>query len=210
MTGKLVHIVDDEESIRKSTGLLLGANGYSVRPWASSREFLDWVDERSTGCVLLDIRMPEVDGLEVQREMRRHRIAMGVIVLTGHGDLQTAIAAMKAGASDFLEKPFHPDMLLAAIEETLARTSHLEEERERGLAAERKIASLSAREIDVLRGLADGMANKQIAYALGISPRTVEIHRANMMAKLRTRSLSGALRLAFAAGVGRRTADQAN
>jgi two-component system response regulator FixJ len=143
-----------------------------------------------------------MDGLTVQRTMAEQGIAMPVIILTGHGDIAIAVQAMKAGAVDFLEKPFERERLLVAIEAAYDRIQNAETSARRTAEAEILIAGLTAREQDVLRGLADGLPNKTIAYDLGISPRTVEVHRANLMTKLNVRSLSEALRIAFAAGLG--------
>ena len=153
------------------------------------------------GCILLDIRMPDMDGLEVQRELAARGIAMPVIVLTGHGDVATAVEAMKNGASDFIEKPFEKAVLLEAIERASERLARAEESSASEREAKVRIAALTARERDVLRELARGHPNKTIAYDLGISPRTVEVHRANVMTKLGVRSLSEALRIAFAARI---------
>jgi two-component system response regulator FixJ len=199
---KLVHIVDDEDAIRRSASFMLKTSGFAVQTWASGVEFLKEARELETGCVLLDVRMPGMDGLTVQRTMAEQGIAMPVIILTGHGDIAIAVQAMKAGAVDFLEKPFERERLLGAIEAAYDRIQNAETSAGRTAEAEILIAGLTAREQDVLRGLADGLPNKTIAYDLGISPRTVEVHRANLMTKLNVRSLSEALRIAFAAGLG--------
>jgi len=195
------HLVDDEESVRRSTSFMLRTSGYDVDTYGSGVDFLGKVGGAKPGCILLDVRMPEMDGIEVQAELAKRGVKLPVIVLTGHGDVGTAVAAMKGGAIDFLEKPFEKDALVEALERGFERL----EEGDAALAsraeAERRIALLSPREQDVLRGLARGYPNKTIAYDLGISPRTVEVHRANAMAKLEARSLSEALRLAFAVGL---------
>ncbi|SFK00700.1 two component transcriptional regulator, LuxR family [Sphingomonas sp. NFR04] len=198
---KRIHLVDDEESVRRSTSFMLRTSGYDVDTYGSGVDFLGKVADAKPGCILLDVRMPEMDGIEVQAELAKRGVKLPVIVLTGHGDVGTAVAAMKGGAIDFLEKPFEKDALVEALERGFERL----EEGDAALAsraeAERRIALLSPREQDVLRGLARGYPNKTIAYDLGISPRTVEVHRANAMAKLEARSLSEALRLAFAVGL---------
>ncbi|MET3712455.1 two-component system response regulator FixJ [Sphingomonas trueperi] len=198
---KRIHLVDDEESVRRSTSFMLRTSGYDVDTYGSGVDFLGKVADAKPGCILLDVRMPEMDGIEVQAELAKRGVKLPVIVLTGHGDVGTAVAAMKGGAIDFLEKPFERDALVEALERGFERL----EEGDAALAsraeAERRIALLSPREQDVLRGLARGYPNKTIAYDLGISPRTVEVHRANAMAKLGARSLSEALRLAFAVGL---------
>ncbi|MBN8843703.1 MAG: response regulator transcription factor [Sphingomonadales bacterium] len=199
---KLVHIVDDEDAIRRSAGFMLKTSGYAVQTWPSGVAFLKDLRDAPEGCVLLDVRMPEMDGLEVQQAMLDRGCTMPVIVLTGHADVSIAVRAMKAGAVDFLEKPFEKAVLIAAIEAAFARMAAADGAAGRAAEAEVVIASLTPREREVLEGLAQGLPNKTIAYDLGISPRTVEVHRANLMAKLDVRSLSDALRLAFAAGLG--------
>jgi two-component system response regulator FixJ len=198
---KRIHLVDDEESVRRSTSFMLRTSGYDVDTYPSGVAFLEKVQGATPGCILLDVRMPEMDGIEVQAELAKRGVKLPVIVLTGHGDVGTAVAAMKGGAIDFLEKPFERDALVAALERGFERM----EEGDAAVASQedatRRIAMLSPREQDVLRGLVRGHPNKTIAYDLGISPRTVEVHRANAMAKLDARSLSEALRLAFAAGL---------
>ena len=199
---RMVHVVDDEEAMRKSLTFILKTSGYAVTTWPSGVAFLRDARQLGAGCVLLDVRMPEIDGLEVQQLMAERGIAMPVVVLTGHGDITTAVAAMKAGAVDFLEKPFEKAALLQAVVAAFRRLDGDHTDRDRAAEAGVRIANLTPREQDVLRGLASGLPNKTIAYDLEISPRTVEVHRANMMAKLGVRSLSDALRLAFAAGIG--------
>jgi two-component system response regulator FixJ len=199
---KLVHIVDDEDAIRRSAAFMLKTSGYAVQTWASGIDFLKEAGTVETGCVLLDVRMPGMDGLTVQRTLAERGIAMPVIILTGHGDISIAVQAMKAGAVDFLEKPFERERLLSAIEAAYDRIRDAGTAAGRAAEAEVRIAALTPREQDVLRGLAQGFPNKTIAYDLGISARTVEVHRANLMTKLDVRSLSEALRIAFAAGLG--------
>ncbi|OQW47503.1 MAG: DNA-binding response regulator [Proteobacteria bacterium SG_bin6] len=202
MTEQRVYVVDDEEAVRRSIGFLLRTSGYQASLFASGTEFLREARGLEPGCVLLDVRMPEIDGLEVHREMAARGITLPVIVLTGHGDITTAVQAMKAGAVDFLEKPFEKAALLAALEAGFALVDQAGEGADAARAAGVRLAALTARERDVLAGLAKGLPNKTIAYDLGISPRTVEVHRANLMTKLEVRSLSEALRIAFAAGMG--------
>lgn len=199
---KLIHIVDDEDSIRRSLSFMLKTSGYHVETWASGQAFLKEVKHAEHGCILLDIRMPEIDGLEVQAMLAERGVTMPIVIMTGHGDVSVAIRAMKAGAVDFLEKPFEKATLIAAIEESFRRISDAAIVSARAADAEVILGALTARERDVLEGLAKGLPNKTIAYDLGISPRTVEVHRANLMTKLEVRSLSDALRIAFAAGLG--------
>ncbi|WP_326914376.1 response regulator transcription factor [Sphingopyxis chilensis] len=200
--NKLVHIVDDEDAIRRSASFMLKTSGYSVQTWASGAAFLKEVRHAPEGCVLLDVRMPEMDGLEVQQALLDRGVTMPVIVLTGHADVSIAVRAMKAGAVDFLEKPFEKVVLIAAIEAAFDRIAAADGAAARAAEANVVLGVLTPREREVLDGLAQGLPNKTIAYDLGISPRTVEVHRANLMAKLDVRSLSDALRLAFAAGMG--------
>ncbi|WP_422059300.1 response regulator transcription factor [Sphingopyxis sp.] len=199
---KLVHIVDDEEAIRRSASFMLKTSGYAVETWPTGAAFLREVRHAAEGCILLDVRMPEMDGLEVQQALLDRGVTMPVIVLTGHADVSIAVRAMKAGAVDFLEKPFEKAVLIAAIETAFGRMAAADGAVARAAEAEVILAVLTPREREVLDGLAQGLPNKTIAYDLGISPRTVEVHRANLMAKLDVRSLSDALRLAFAAGLG--------
>ncbi len=203
MTDKrMIYVIDDDDAIRRSAGFMLKTSGFDVTAWPSGVAFLKEVRHAEPGCVLLDVRMPEMDGLEVQQILNERGIAMPVIVLTGHGDVSVAVRAMKAGAVDFIEKPFEKVMLLAAIEKAFDRIMDAEGRIVRSADAALAIAALTARERDVLEGLAQGLPNKTIAYDLGISPRTVEVHRANLMTKLGVRSLSEALKIAFGAGLG--------
>ncbi|MEN2711649.1 response regulator transcription factor [Sphingomonas sp. NPDC092331] len=198
---RLVHIIDDEDSVRNSIGFMLRTTGYAVRLWPSGAAFLRELRGIEPGCILLDIRMPEIDGLQVQQQINERGAAMPVIVLTGHGDVAIAVKAMRGGAIDFLEKPFEADRLLGAIDKAFERMRE-SNGTSRTDAARTQLANLSAREREVLEGLAAGFPNKTIAYDLGISPRTVEVHRANLMQKLGARSLSEALRVTFIAEMG--------
>lgn len=200
---KIIHLVDDEEAIRKSAGFMLRSSGYAVHSYASGTEFLKAAGAAEMGCVLLDVRMPKLDGLQVQAAMRERGITMPVVVLTGHGDVSVAVQAMKAGAIDFLEKPFEKAAVIDAIERGFARLENAGAREIEEADAEVRLALLTPREREVLDGLAQGYPNKTIAYDLGISSRTVEVHRASLMAKLSAHSLSDVLRIAFAAGVGR-------
>lgn len=199
---RTIHLVDDEEAIRKSTSFMLKTSGFAVESYPSGVEFLKAAGSAELGCVLLDIRMPDMDGLAVQAALAERGITMPVIVLTGHGDVSIAVRAMRAGAVDFLEKPFEKAALLTAIGEGFARIDDTDARSVRALEATVRIAALTARERDVLVGLVQGYPNKTIAYDLGISARTVEVHRANLMTKLEVHNLSDVLRIAFAAGLG--------
>ena len=197
---RLVYLVDDDEAVRRSTSFMLKTSGYKVETYISGVAFLKDARHAEPGCVLLDVRMPEMDGLAVQKELKARGIDLPVIVMTGHGDVSVAVEAMKAGAVDFIEKPFEKAILLAALEDGFGRIELSGRRAERAALAAIRLEALTPRERDVLRGLVDGLPNKTIGYDLGISPRTVEIHRAHLMTKLGVRSLSEALRIAFAAG----------
>jgi two-component system, LuxR family, response regulator FixJ len=199
---KLVHIVDDDDSVRRSAAFMLKYAGYRVESHVSGVEFLKDAKSAERGCVLLDVRMPEMDGLQVQQEMAARGIDMPVVILTGHGDIALAVKAMRGGAVNFIEKPYEKEELLRAIEEAYTRLDRSHDRDMKAGEAKIRLASLTGRERDVLNGLVAGYPNKTIAYDLGISPRTVEIYRANMMEKLRVRSLSEALRIAFIAEEG--------
>lgn len=198
---RVIHIVDDEDAIRRSASFMLKTSGFAVTTHVSGVAFLKEAKSLEPGCVLLDVRMPEMDGLEVQAQMTERGIALPVIVLTGHGDVSVAVRAMKAGAVDFLEKPFEKAALLDAIDRGFQQLGAAGGRLARASDAATILAALTARELDVFKGMVQGLPNKSIAYELGISPRTVEVHRANLMVKLRVKSLSEALRIAFAAGL---------
>jgi len=200
--NRTVHLVDDDEAIRRSASFMLRTSGYLVKTYPSGVDFLKDAKGAAPGCVLLDVRMPEMDGLEVQRAMKERGLLLPVIVMTGHGDIGVAVQAMKSGAVDFIEKPFEKAVLLSAIEEGFSRLEQAGKRNARAEEANVRLEALTPREHDVLQGLVRGHPNKTIAYDLGISPRTVEIHRANLMTKLEVASLSEALRIAFAAGLG--------
>ena len=200
--SRLIHVVDDEDAIRRAASFMLKTSGFAVETWATGVEFLKAVRHAETGCILLDVRMPEMDGLEVQQKLRELGVMMPVIVLTGHGDISIAVRAMKNGAVDFIEKPIDKAVLMNAIEAAFARLDASSDASVKAEEAGVALGALSAREREVLEGLAQGLPNKTIAYDLGISARTVEVHRSNVMTKLGARSLSDALRIAFAAGMG--------
>ena len=202
---RIIHLVDDEESIRKAASFALKTAGYDVIAYTSGVEFLRTAKSAEVGCVILDVRMPEMDGLQVQTTMAARGINMPVIVLTGHGDVSVAVQAMKGGAIDFLEKPFEKAALLEAVRRAFARLDDVDLRALESSEAEVRVAALTPREQEVLEGLANGLPNKTIAYDLGCSSRTVEVHRASLMAKLEVRNLSEALRITFAAGFGRKT-----
>ena len=195
---RTVHVVDDDAAVRRSLERLLDTAGFRVVSYESSSAFLEAARGLSAGCVLLDIQMPEVDGLAVQARLNRLGVPLPVIVMTAHGDVARAVQAMKAGAVDFLEKPFDDETLLNGIEAALAKAERRVGDRE-PVEAARRIATLSPREREVLDGLMTGRPNKVIAFDLGISVRTVEVHRARMMERLGTRKLADAVRLAVLA-----------
>lgn len=195
-----IYVVDDDEAIRRSLSFLLKTSGFAVQLFEGGLPFLKEAGHLAPGCVLLDVRMPDMDGLEVQRALRGRGVMLPVIIMTGHGDVDMAVAAMKTGASDFIEKPFEKAALLACIEAAKALSLAERGAIARAEEARARLNVLTDRERDVLDGLVQGLPNKSIAYDLGISPRTVEIHRANLMQKLRVKSLAEALRIAFHAG----------
>lgn len=199
MDDRTVYLVDDEEAIRRSAGFMLRTSGYTVRTFVSGDAFLDASKVLPPGCVLLDIRMPGLDGMAVQQALNDRGAGFPVIMLTGHGDITMAVRALKAGAIDFIEKPFQKAGLVIAIEEAFQRLDCGDRHRLDASEANVRLAVLTARERDVLNGLVAGLPNKTIAVDLDISSRTVEVHRANLMSKLGARSLSQMLRIAFAA-----------
>ena len=201
-TSRVVHVVDDDPAIRQSVGFLLRKAGYAVETHVSGAHFLKHVTREARGCVLLDVRMPDIDGLEVQATLAQRGIALPVIMLTGHGDVALAVRAIKAGAIEFLEKPFERATLLAAIETALAKAARIGRDQLAAAEARVLLAALTPRERDVLDGMVLGRPNKLIAFDLDIATRTVEVHRANLMEKLMARNLSDVLRIAFAAGLG--------
>jgi len=200
--SRTIHLVDDDESIRRSVSFMLRTSGYIVKTYTSGVEFLKDIKAAVPGCILLDVQMPEVNGLEVQKRLREQGILFPVIVMTAHGDVAVSVQAMKAGAADFIEKPFEKAVLLGAIEDGFARLEQTGRRHARADEARVRLDALTPRELDVMKGLVRGHPNKTIAYDLDISPRTVEIHRANLMTKLGVASLSEALRIAFAAELG--------
>ena len=197
---RTVHVVDDDAAIRRSLERLLDSAGLHAISYETSLAFLDAAPKLQPGCLLLDIKMPGMDGLELQAVLRQSDVLIPVIMMTGHGDVQSAVRAMKNGAVDFIEKPYSDDVLLGAIEAALARVDRADLSRETAEAAKR-IATLTPREHEVLIALVMGRPNKVIAYDLGISIRTVEVHRARMMDRLGVRQLAEAVRLAVLARI---------
>jgi two-component system, LuxR family, response regulator FixJ len=195
----VVHIIDDDEGLRESLAFLLRSAALEVRSFESAKTFLDALPDASVGCVITDIRMPDMSGIDLLRRLKELKIGVPVIVITGHGDIALAVEAMKIGAADFFEKPFDDDLLVASVRAALRQQEDQAERGAKHAEIEHRISTLSPREKDVLVGLIDGRANKQIAFDLGISPRTVEIYRANLMNKMQAGSLSDLVRMALVA-----------
>jgi len=201
--ARIVHLVDDDEAVRESLAALLDVHDFTVATYPSGEAFLASCPAGAAGCLLTDIRMPEMDGLALQERVAASYPDLSVIVMTGHADVPLAVRAMKAGAIDFIEKPFPAPAIVDAIERALAETA-----RRRGAQPQpnteirERLDSLTPREREVLDGLVAGLPNKTIAYDLGISPRTVEIHRARVMEKMRAKSLSELVRHAMVLGIG--------
>lgn len=202
-TRPRVYVVDDDDQMRRTMTRLLGAE-YDVMCFATAAHFLEVAAVLPAGCLLLDVRMPEIDGLELQRRLAEKKLHFPTIMMTGLGDIHTAVTAMKAGAVDFVEKPFRRE----AIEESVRQAQQHLTPPVAGLAdntaAKERAATLSAREVEVLTGLISGLPNKTIAYDLGLSPRTVEAHRARIMEKMQARNFSALVQLALAAGIQRK------
>ncbi len=195
---RIVYVVDDDPAVRRSLERLLVAADFRVVSYATPTEFLDAAAGLPAGCVVLDLRMPEMNGLEMQARLVKMRPDLPIIVVTGQGDVQSAVRAMKAGAVDFIEKPYSDDSLITAVESAVAGSGRSGETDERAAVAA-LFRTLSPRERQVLEGLMAGRSNKVIAYDLNISVRTVEVHRARMMDRLGVRQLAEAVRIAILA-----------
>lgn len=191
----VVHIVDDEEAVRTSLAFLLGTSGFATRIHESATAFLDVAPGIRNGCLVTDLRMPDLDGVELLRRLKERDAMLPAIVISGHGDVQMAVEAMKNGALDFIEKPFSDDVIITAIERAVrqAETSTRDDATTKAITS--RLASLSERETQVLKGVVEGLPNKAIAYELGLSPRTVEVYRAGLMGKMNAGSLSELVRM---------------
>lgn len=195
-------MVDDDQDVRSSIAFVLGTADMKTRTFADGEEFLAGAGDLEPGCILLDVRMPKKDGFQVMNELAERNIDWPIVVMTGHGEVPVAVRAMKMGAVDFLEKPFGEDLLMASLGRAFDILRDRGEKAKAAQLAKERIAALTARERDVLQGLLDGLSNKLIAERLGISLRTVEMHRGNMMDRLRASSLAEALTLAVQADLG--------
>ena len=199
-SNDIIHVIDDDADVRQSLAFLLTTAGLTVRVHESADAFLKVLAEVQEGCIVTDVRMPGIDGIELQRRLAAGGVRLPVIVMTGHGDIALAVEAMKAGAVDFIEKPFDDEVLLTAIKAALARRAGDRERNARMMEVRDRLKLLSERERQVMEGLVAGKSNKIIAYDLGISARTVEIYRANVMAKMQADSLSALVRMALLEG----------
>jgi two-component system response regulator FixJ len=191
----IVHIVDDEEPVRASLAFLLTTSGFAARAHASATAFLDVAPSIRNGCLITDLRMPDMDGVELLRRLKQAGAMLPAIVITGHGDVHMAVEAMKNGALDFIEKPFSDDVLLESIQRVVELAATRVQSEAMLEATRERLASLSEREAQVLAGVLAGHPNKTIAFELGISPRTVEVYRAGLMAKMQARSLPDLVRM---------------
>lgn len=201
MSETAVYIVDDDEAVRESLAALLESCGYQATAYRSARDFLAVCPTDATGCLLADVRMPDMDGLELQERVAVERPGLAVVIMTGHGEVPIAVRAMKAGAIDFIEKPFAEDVIIASVERAAKQSQSSRRKSSEVEAIAGRLEQLTPRERDVLDGLVKGLPNKTIAYDLGISPRTVEIHRARVMEKMQANSLSELVRMALSAGI---------
>jgi two-component system response regulator FixJ len=199
MTG-VVHVIDDDDALRDALAAMLSARGLSVKAYPSARAFLDILPQAERGCVVTDVQMPEMTGLELLQRMEQRLESFPVIVLTGRADVPIAVQALKGGASDFIEKPFEGDVIYAAVQGALARIVGQAEASEEKADYVRRLAALAPREREVLRGVVAGQSNKEIARDLGISPRTIETYRANLMTKMGAQNLSELVRMSLVGG----------
>ena len=198
---KKVYVIDDDPAMRDSLDFLLGSAGFSVRLFDSAQVFLDELAKLDPGCVVTDVRMPGIDGMELLRRVNSGARKLPVIVMTGHGDVPLAVEAMKLGALDFLEKPFEDDRLIGMVETALSEQQDRSKNQAASADMAARVASLTQRERQVMQGLVTGQSNKTIAREYDISPRTVEVYRANVMTKMQAGSLSELVRYAIRAGI---------
>ncbi len=196
-----VYIVDDHEAVRDSLGALLMSDGLEVESFASGQAFLDAFDNSLRGCLLLDIRLPDINGIDLQGKLYGMGSKLRTVMISGHGDVPLAVKAMKAGAVDFIEKPYSDEVILECVRYNIAQSGQTNDAASSPETITLKLEQLTPREHEVLEALVSGQPNKVIAYKLGISPRTVEIHRARVMSKMEARSLSHLVRMALAAGI---------
>lgn len=199
--NRAIFVVDDDEAVRDSLEVLLQTAGYTVETFEGGEAFLAKYNPARIVCIILDVRMPDANGVELHEQLMRMGEAPPVIIITGHGDVAMAVRAMKGGAFDFIEKPFEPDALVERVEAAIDWGRSNVEDRVRADEARHKLSALTPRETDVLKQLVIGRPNKVIARELGLSPRTVEIHRARVMEKTGAESLSHLVRMAIVAGV---------
>lgn len=195
MVQPTVFVVDDDEAVRDALRLLLESAELEAETYPCAQAFLDAYDPERTGCLVLDLRMPGLSGLELQERLRENNIALPVIMLTGHGDVPAAVRALKGGAVDFLEKPYDSEVLLSRIRQAIDRDRQMREQSHRQAAVAERLEHLTPREREVLDMIAAGKANKVIAFELDISERTVELHRARIMRKMGARSLPQLMRM---------------
>lgn len=196
MADALVFVIDDDEAVRDALDMQLSAAGYAVAVFASAQAFLAAYDTTWHGCIVADVRMPGMTGIQLQEELVRRGIPLPVVVITGHADVPMAVAALKAGAVDFIEKPFRDEVLIAAVADALGRARHAAADR----PAADHFAALTVREREVLDLLVAGLSSKEIAARLGISPRTVDVHRTHIMDKAKVHSIADLVRLACGGG----------
>jgi two-component system response regulator FixJ len=203
--GQSVHIVDDDEAVRESLAALVESEGFSAKTYTSAIELLNSPGGLAADCLVVDIRMPEMDGLQLQQELTRRGVTKPLIIITGHADVGLAVQAMKAGVCDFLEKPFEAERLLASLKEALKQGCHQAQSYPAQNPDTGRLAVLTGREREIVDRLVAGLSNKNIARESGISYRTVEVHRARIMDKTQARSFSELVRLALGVGLPQRT-----
>jgi two-component system response regulator FixJ len=200
MADELVHVIDDDPAVRDSLAFLLETANLTPRTYDSAVAFLEALPEVTSGCVVTDVRMPEMTGIELVRRLKGQGFRLPIVMITGHADVPLAVEAMKAGAVDFIEKPYEEETMLAAVAAAARRDEEVDRREANRAEVRARIEALSNRERQVLDRVVSGQANKVIAYELGISPRTVEVYRANVMTKMQADSLSELVRMALIEG----------